>query len=375
MKGIKKIILLLVMLLPLTLTLGVLSAFADGMQQGGQAQTTDRTFAFTQEELDGKTFLFFGDSITAGYGLSATELDYVEILSDEFGFEAHNKAVSGATWTVDAVGNDVNNIFTQLENNQTLVQNADYISIMLGTNDYGWGLRPLGAVTDNPQTVSSATTVYGAIRLTLSMITQANPDVKMMLMTPPLWPYWGYDIANSQGVTMGDVREAVKTVGKEFGCKIIDNTNAIPSYSGYYSDEVHLKQSGYYLLADYIKNYGKNVETDSGAELITYYAFDDETAHTSEKLVFSACDDAISEIKNMVRIICNEFGGTRVLITSDHGFLYTAKPLQENDKVDRSDFGGKEVEYARRYAIMQKGASPEYLMPIKFLDGTQCSIT
>lgn len=97
----------------------------------------------------------------------------------------------------------------------------------------------------------------------------------------------------------------------------------------------------------------------------------DETAHTSEKLVFSACDDAISEIKNMVRIICNEFGGTRVLITSDHGFLYTAKPLQENDKVDRSDFGGKEVEYARRYAIMQKGASPEYLMPIKFLDGTQ----
>lgn len=95
MKGIKKIILLLVMLLPLTLTLGVLSAFADGMQQGGQAQTTDRTFAFTQEELDGKTFLFFGDSITAGYGLSATELDYVEILSDEFGFEAHNKAVSG----------------------------------------------------------------------------------------------------------------------------------------------------------------------------------------------------------------------------------------------------------------------------------------
>ena len=46
----------------------------------------------------------------------------------------------------------------------------------------------------------------------------------------------------------------------------------------------------------------------------------DETAHTSEKLVFTACDEAISEIKNMVRIICNEFRGTRVLITADHGF-------------------------------------------------------
>lgn len=97
----------------------------------------------------------------------------------------------------------------------------------------------------------------------------------------------------------------------------------------------------------------------------------DETAHTSEKLVFTACDEAISEIKNMVRIICNEFRGTRVLITADHGFLYTAKPLLESDKIDRSDFGGKEVEYARRYAIMEKGATPEYLMPVKFLDGTQ----
>ena len=70
-------------------------------------------------------------------------------------------------------------------------------------------------------------------------------------------------------------------------------------------------------------------------------------------------------------IICNEFRGTRVLITADHGFLYTAKPLLESDKIDRSDFGGKEVEYARRYAIMEKGATPEYLMPVKFLDGTQ----
>lgn len=97
----------------------------------------------------------------------------------------------------------------------------------------------------------------------------------------------------------------------------------------------------------------------------------DETAHTSEKLVFNACDEAISEIKNMIRIICNEFGGARVLVTSDHGFLYTAKPLAETDKVSKADFNGKDVEYARRYAILQKGTTPEYLMPVKFLDGTQ----
>ena len=71
----------------------------------------------------------------------------------------------------------------------------------------------------------------------------------------------------------------------------------------------------------------------------------------------------------MVRIIVNEFGGTNILITSDHGFLYTYSPLTENNKVDKTSFNNMDVEYGRRYAIMQKGASPDYLMPVKFMKG------
>lgn len=81
-----------------------------------------------------------------------------------------------------------------------------------------------------------------------------------------------------------------------------------------------------------------------------------------------ACDDAINEIKNIVRIICNEFGGTRIFITADHGFLYTYSPLTEDDKVDKTSFNQQDVEYGRRYAIMQQGANPDYLLPIKFTD-------
>ena len=51
-----------------------------------------------------------------------------------------------------------------------------------------------------------------------------------------------------------------------------------------------------------------------------------------------ACDKAISELKNLVRIIVNEFGGTNILITADHGFLYTYSPLKEEDKVDKRGF-------------------------------------
>lgn len=94
----------------------------------------------------------------------------------------------------------------------------------------------------------------------------------------------------------------------------------------------------------------------------------DEASHTADNLLFPACDDAITEIKNIVRIICNEFGGTRIFITADHGFLYTYSPLTEDDKVDKTSFNQQDVEYGRRYAIMQKGAKPDYLLPVKFVD-------
>ena len=115
-----------------------------------------------------------------------------------------------------------------------------------------------------------------------------------------------------------------------------------------------------------------------------YHNTIDEASHTSDTAVFAACDKAISEVKNLVRIIVNEFGGTNILITADHGFLYTYSPLKEEDKVDKSGFFDVDVvnsdvlkkesirrcvEYGRRYAIMKKGVQPDYLMPVKFLGG------
>ncbi len=115
-----------------------------------------------------------------------------------------------------------------------------------------------------------------------------------------------------------------------------------------------------------------------------YHDTIDEASHTSDTAVFAACDKAISELKNLVRIIVNEFGGTNILITADHGFLYTYSPLTEDDKVGKNEFYDVDreninalkkesakrcVEYGRRYAIMQKGVQPNYLVPVKFLDG------
>lgn len=98
-----------------------------------------------------------------------------------------------------------------------------------------------------------------------------------------------------------------------------------------------------------------------------YHDTIDNIGHT-ESGIFSACYTAIDEIKNMVRIITNEWGGANIFITADHGFLYTQSFLTEDDKADKLPCN-QEVEFGRRYAIMQRGARAQYLLPIKLLGG------
>jgi hypothetical protein len=72
----------------------------------------------------------------------------------------------------------------------------------------------------------------------------------------------------------------------------------------------------------------------------------------------------------MVRIITNEWSGVHILITADHGFLYTHMPLREDSKIGGITGDAKLVELGRRYAIMENGAEPEFLLPVKFLEGS-----
>ena len=106
-----------------------------------------------------------------------------------------------------------------------------------------------------------------------------------------------------------------------------------------------------------------------GMNVVYIYHDTIDAAGHLESGIFSACETAIDELKNMVRIIINEWGGTNIIITSDHGFLYTYSPLKEDDKVDKTTESARDVEIGRRYAIMQKGAQPRYLLPVKFLGG------
>lgn len=84
----------------------------------------------------------------------------------------------------------------------------------------------------------------------------------------------------------------------------------------------------------------------------------------TEDQVFEACEDAISEIKNLIRVITNDLSGTNILITADHGFLYSYKPLEEKDKADKNFVSGEVHELDRRYIICDDECRAEHMIRI-----------
>lgn len=106
------------------------------------------------------------------------------------------------------------------------------------------------------------------------------------------------------------------------------------------------------------KTKGKNV-------VYIYHDTIDAAGHNDESTVFEACKKSIEEIKNLVNIITSDLQGVNIIITSDHGFLYTNKELKEDDKVEKANFKDDIVEIGRRYVLTNTNASPDFLMPIK----------
>ena len=85
----------------------------------------------------------------------------------------------------------------------------------------------------------------------------------------------------------------------------------------------------------------------------------------TETKVFEACKTAIDELTAVVKIMVNDLSAANIYITSDHGFLYTYKPLDESQKISRQTFAGEVYELGRRYALTAIDTSADYLLPVR----------
>lgn len=243
------------------LSLGIFSTgtmINNNVIDSANASEVDRTFYYT-EEVKNKSIVFYGDSITARHGLKGFEKDYIQLLQEEFGFYYSNQAVGGATWT--DVPPSTNNIFRQLRNSTALYRDADYVSIFLGTNDFGLN-RSIGDKND-----TDVKTIYGAINTVFNTIIDANPDVKFMLITS-LNRYDFTDsnlndngLTNGAGYTIEDLRNVIRTSAETYNCTLVDlaglvNEDNMSNLLN--SDKLHVVEQGYREIAKIIKSVQAN---------------------------------------------------------------------------------------------------------------------
>ena len=85
---------------------------------------------------------------------------------------------------------------------------------------------------------------------------------------------------------------------------------------------------------------------------------------STEDQAFDACQDAVAELKNLVRLIVNDLNGANIVITADHGFLYSYKPLEESDKINKSFDAANVADLDRRYILADAGCNDDLMMRI-----------
>ncbi len=105
----------------------------------------------------------------------------------------------------------------------------------------------------------------------------------------------------------------------------------------------------------------------SGAECVYIYhntvdAYGDKAS--TESQVFEACEDAISELRDLVKAVVNTMSGSNIIITADHGFLYSYHPLEEKDKAERALCDNVKTQCGRRFLLTDKNVRAEGMMRV-----------
>lgn len=100
-------------------------------------------------------------------------------------------------------------------------------------------------------------------------------------------------------------------------------------------------------------NKARRSEWVKGKKVVYIYHNTIDRAGESDGNVAQACEDAVEELTQLTRILANELSAANIIVTADHGFLYTRSPLDEYEKTDKEIISGEILEYKRRHAIVR----------------------
>ena len=182
-----------------------------------------------QKPLAGKTIACVGDSITAAYGVTKDETDYVTLLAQRLGMNYIRLGDSGTTLCTD--GSRVCNIRRLTEDQ---LQGADVVTIAMGINDFCNAAGDYYKLGDIHSTDTS--TIYGAARMWCQRIaelrkTDSLSNTQFYFVTPVITSWnnsvtsardWDQSKKNVHGYTLRNLCNAIIEVAKLYEVPVID---------------------------------------------------------------------------------------------------------------------------------------------------------
>lgn len=220
---------------------------------------------FLDNDLDGKTIAFIGDSLMAGYGNGDKAFEHYlkEALPNS---KFINNSRSGSTIT-DNTGTDNIIMINQVK---TLTGEPDVIVFDGGANDiigYGLGFlneslkKEIGTVEPDKNKMSDSNTVIGDLEEVIVELKNKYPKAKLYYLQIFLIDDETIDkitIDESKKPDMKERRDLlysqIKVLCKKRGVGYIDVANKfIETEKRYRQDDwIHLKEEGYQVLTPYI---------------------------------------------------------------------------------------------------------------------------
>ena len=171
-------------------------------------------------ELQGKKVCFLGDSITQGSGASEHANCYVALFAAAHPeAEVFNYGIGG-TRLADQIGTyneyfDQNSFRTRVNK---MPEDADLIFVFGGTNDYGHGDAPMGALGD-----ATPATFYGACYALNCDLLARYPHAKIVILTPIHREGEGNPTQRADGAwILKDYVTAIKQTAEYFALPVLD---------------------------------------------------------------------------------------------------------------------------------------------------------
>lgn len=196
--------------------------------------------------FNGKSALFFGDSITVGHitGTQVTPNGYPKLFCDSVGMTFTNYAIAGSCFSYDYNGaTSINHAIENVPLSE--LRNADYIFIAGGVNDW--------------QTGCSEETLKSAINTLCTFLVDNNLSDKTIFITPINEGGRATTVPPKQNLQ--NVRNIITRRVLEANCSVIQG-NEIPfpnakDDSAYidkmYGDKLHPSELGYRVYSKYLK--------------------------------------------------------------------------------------------------------------------------